>query len=256
MVMMAVWLGSSLMAAPPEVEPAKAPPADSPKPIAIDESFMTYFYEHPAPDRVPELYRWFFTQIAGQESRLGPTMIAFFSELIKKNPDSAGTWTEALASQPSASLRWWYEILATSQTEQARTVLQKVANADGAIRNRDAKRLLASTYSELTSLPVSSALVMDMLWSAFFATGDERFVLRLITLLDKEHSPGMLYQAAKWSLSSNAFQHDKVLKICREQSKSHEKERIRAELCDVVFKAELQLQKEPSPDPALKTDKK
>jgi hypothetical protein len=66
---------------------------------------------------------------------------------------------------------------------------------------------------------IKNAGFLDDLWASFFASGDERYVKRIIGALQLANVHGdtgklLIGGAAKWSLTSNAFQHPKVMQIC------------------------------------------
>jgi tetratricopeptide (TPR) repeat protein len=78
-----------------------------------------------------------------------------------------------------------------------------------------------------------------MLWGSFFATGDERYVKHIMSILpwfgQGNAEKTLLAGTAQWSLTCNAYQHKRVLQIC-------EKERInqpalKKALSEVIAKA-------------------
>ncbi len=70
-------------------------------------------------------------------------------------------------------------------------------------------------------MPIISPQALDMLWATFFATGDERVVRRIISVLqlskDNKSAEALIGTSALWSLKSNAKQHEKVMAICKEE---------------------------------------
>src|ERR1019366_1352485 len=69
---------------------------------------------------------------------------------------------------------------------------------------------------------ITSPQFLDALWASFFATGDERYVWRLISALPMVDTKGdvskmLIGGAAQWSLTSNAIQHGRVMEICEAQ---------------------------------------
>ena len=72
---------------------------------------------------------------------------------------------------------------------------------------------------------ISSPSFLDALWGSFFATGDDRYVQRLISALPMLDTKGdvarmLIGGAAQWSLTSNAVQHPKVMEICEKELKT------------------------------------
>lgn len=81
-----------------------------------------------------------------------------------------------------------------------------------------------------------------MLWATFMASGKTQYVERIIGVLafpidgdqqEERMQNIMLVGAAKWSLSSNAFQHDLVYETCKKFIES-ENPRIREAVLEVI----------------------
>jgi len=69
-------------------------------------------------------------------------------------------------------------------------------------------------------MDIDSPASLDYLWGCFTASGAEAPVLRVIDQMKLVKTKGdvgimMIGGAAKWSVSANARQHDKVLKIVK-----------------------------------------
>jgi len=92
-------------------------------------------------------------------------------------------------------------------------------------------------------MEVNNYATLDMLWSYFFATGEEKSIRRLISALELSKYSGAVekfensekaekdvkeayfdaaFQAALWSLESNCRQHPLVLKYCETIFKEQE----------------------------------
>ncbi len=108
------------------------------------------------------------------------------------------------------------------------------------------EQLLASGRPNLLDLPLEQGpWVLDALWGYFFATGDEATVIRIISALPWIEVRGdtsrlLVGGAARWSLISNAIQHESVMAICREALASQTEE-IAGVLRDVIAEAEKDL---------------
>ncbi len=113
--------------------------------------------------------------------------------------------------------------------------------------------LLVNPPPDILSEPVASPAVLDMLWAMFMASGDERYVQKIIGVLPWLNEEGaaeriekgaaermLIGGAARWSLTSNAFQHDRVLQICRAEVE-RQPEEVRVVLREVIQSAEQQL---------------
>lgn len=56
--------------------------------------------------------------------------------------------------------------------------------------------------------------VLDVLWASFFATGEDRYVHRVIQILLADETDPITRGAAERSLSSNVAQHRRVRELC------------------------------------------
>ena len=86
---------------------------------------------------------------------------------------------------------------------------------------------------------------LDGLWGYFMATGDEAPVIRVIETLKWASIRGDIRKlavggAARWSLTSNAVQHSRVLEICKAQVPL-QPPAVASVLREVIAKAEARL---------------
>lgn len=89
--------------------------------------------------------------------------------------------------------------------------------------------------------------VLDALWGYFMASGEDAPVVRIMAALAWSEVRGDIPRlriggAAKWSLASNAAQHQRVMEICKAQLSTQPKE-VATVLRQVVKEAEDDLKK-------------
>jgi hypothetical protein len=79
-------------------------------------------------------------------------------------------------------------------------------------------RLLSLNPVPITKLPFDGPVILDMLWMAFFATGDPIFVQRIVLALELLCSPDRrrvaIAQSAMWSLTGLRAAHPIVAETC------------------------------------------
>jgi len=165
---------------------------DEPDPKAFhtaDElgTFMTDYHQHPEPDRVDAAIRFLGKNGLDAEHTLATS--GFFAIVLARHPDHARGWL-ALARKQPGNIGKALKTAAMISTDPYRWA---------AARN-DAPEL------------------NDFCWAAFFASGDARYVERILAALAHldERTDMKLYLAAataQWSLASNARQHDAVRTI-------------------------------------------
>lgn len=204
------------------------------------ERWTTYYYVYPQPDLTVKAI--LVSEQIGFLDR--PTaaapLIGFFSQIFSQNPDKLPAWILELKPLKQNHKAIIYTALWLANTnesrKQAAILLKELApDAQASITKSTAKVV------PIQNMEICSPAVLDMLWTSFFATGDEKYVKRIISVLPwsqaSEHNgeKKMVGYSAKWSLSSNAVQHKRVMAIClKERDKQLE---LRPILDDVIKQA-------------------
>lgn len=211
-----------------DVSPELKARMKQPKEIASADDlgrWMTYYYLHPQPDLlVPAvLYADRNNLLAGDY--VAPFQ-AFLSRVFAQNPDKIGGWFNALAPMKENNRTllltsiWW------SNTAQGKQILQQLCKSLPEKPQAEFKKQIDSDPPLINEMPMDNTALLDMLWAAYCASGDEKYVKRLLTSLpwadgdQKNLNKLMLASAAKWSLTSNCEQHPKVMEICEQVASS------------------------------------
>ena len=162
------------------------------------------------------------------------------AQVFAQNAKSLTEWIEDLRKEREdrqflAALALWF-----SRVDGRDRLLQRLSEGGSPRLTKYVQELRADTAPDLTTLDARSPVELDMLWASFFATGDDRYVLRVIRALSaapQDKSPAIVAAAARWSLTANARQHSAVLDVCRKEM-PRQPEAVAAVLRDVVAKAE------------------
>ena len=147
----------------------------------------------------------------------------FLAEVFRANPEKVSSW---LASAQVKSLndtqrQAIYAAISQAQLAKSQELLESFGESDRA--NRDFIRtLLQKKPQVLLDREIATPDDLDELWSAFFATGDRRYVERICTTfswevsgLDRSSPRWLVNGAAAWSVGSNATRHPIVLDVCK-----------------------------------------
>jgi hypothetical protein len=224
--------------------------------IAVSE-WMTYYYLNPQPELLPGAIASFSESGTLTLDTAIPPLISFFSFIFRDNPESLAEWFQEISQLSEPEQVVLFEALWFANTPAAREQLSELL-AEVSLENaeliRDLLSLEPTPIQELAidaTTPIKSSSVLDMLWAAFMATGEERYVVRIISVLPwsevaPEHDLGKFTvgHAARWSLTSNAVQHEKIMTICLEQLSQQPVEIVEI-LEEVINEAQSQLESAP-----------
>jgi hypothetical protein len=184
--------------------------------------WITYYYSKPEPQRVAEALHAVSSQGFMKNGQKAPPFIGFVAGVMSKNPSMAQPLAEELSSlpevdQPVVILGIWY-----SAYPEAKPLLERLTKSMP--RHKEMiSHLLANGRPGLLELPLEQGpWVLDALWGYFMATGDAAPVARIISALPWVNVRGdvsrlLVGGTAKWSLISNAIQHELVMSVCRKE---------------------------------------
>ena len=168
-------------------------PAHAQQPLTVTtakdaEGFIQTYYQGPRPQMVGTLIGVLHATAVLHTPNAIPPYIGFFSEVFAGKPDRLPEWQALIAKQahPTKGILEW--------------------------------ALSVSKDGGVIAIDGHSAALNDMYWGAFFASGDAKYVNKLIDQLRfiDEREQFELFgvgAASKWSLASNARSHTKVRTI-------------------------------------------
>ena len=191
---------------------------------AFAQDWIIHYYEHPTPER-------FVTEVralgaAGHlcNPKTTALMSVFLSKVMAANPARVDGWLTDLRDLNDCDRQALLAAAAHSNTSEARAYLG---------RQPDAAKYLRKPV-DLDTLDMQSPSSQDLLWAAFFASGEEKPVRQIVGALeygkyagaieryqksektDKDRDEAVqeaVFKAALWSLESNAKQHRRVGEI-------------------------------------------
>ncbi|MBP7584483.1 MAG: hypothetical protein KBA61_10640 [Spirochaetes bacterium] len=170
---------------------------DTPQDFSV---FVHGYYLSPRPGLVASAIEHYGSTYAANKSSL-PPMIAFFNRIFSDNPGSRAEWKKVI-------------------DRQAPELREQLLSALG-----------TGAADFLAGKKISPSL-NDMHWGAYFASGEEKYLdgILHVTRHGAERKDLNLFLtgfSAKWSLCSNARQHEKVLKyLLKEQNKQEYRDTV------------------------------
>lgn len=148
--------------------------------------------------------------------------IAFCAAVFAGAPHVIASVVADAASLPEAQQRsvWMAAWSAGAPAE----LLRERARATSKAAVLFVDTLSARTPIPVEHIPLNGPVVLDMLWSTFFATGEPRYIERVIEaialLLDDDARLKVVGQSAIWSLGANARAHPLVVQTCEKVARS------------------------------------
>ncbi|MBX9720831.1 MAG: hypothetical protein K2X81_05520 [Candidatus Obscuribacterales bacterium] len=196
--------------------------AKTPKDIASVSDlsdWMANYYMHPQPELlVPALLLADKQGLFQGDS--APPLQAFAGRVMAQNPDQIKQWFTDLSgmSDNGKSLVltsvWW------ANCPQGKELLDIVSLQLSEKSKAEFRKQIDKAPVEIDKMDIDSPDILDMLWACFCATGDEKYVKRVMSTLSwskqdhKDLNKMIIASAARWSLLSNIEQHKKVKEIC------------------------------------------
>ncbi len=196
--------------------------AKSPKDIASVSDlsdWMATYYLHPQPELlVPALLLADKQGLFKGDS--APPLQAFAGRVMAQNPDKIKQWFTDLSSMSDNGKSlvltsvWW------ANCPQGKELLDIVSLQLSEKSKAEFRKQIDKAPVEIDKMDIDSPDILDMLWACFCATGDEKYVKRVMTTLSwskqdhKDLNKMIIASAARWSLMSNIQQHKKVKEIC------------------------------------------
>jgi len=186
-----------------------------------DPSSFLLYYTKPQPASFPSLLAGL--QEEGALALGHMTAAGFLSQIFHDNPDRLKGWTTAFWQLDDAARAYVWLSLWFANTPQANAILEDAARKEkGSAAAESVAKLLKSPSRPLLELPIDSGSSLDLLWGAFYATGRQEYLAKIIDCLPWSLQTGKaeklkvaIGKAAEWSLRTNAGRDPHVLEFCK-----------------------------------------
>lgn len=203
--------------------------------------WMTYYYLHPSPESTSSVIQSMQQFGYFKKESAGAPLASFFSCIFRSSPTAIESSLKTFANFSPEEQQILVRSLWLANTKEAKFQLEKLIAIQLNNENPKNADLLKTNPPEIEKMPINSPDILDMLWGAFMATGDEKYVVQVISVLSYSTIKGdvarlLVGGSARWSLTSNAIQHKRVLDICISQLKKQPKEAT-AILSEIITEA-------------------
>jgi len=211
---------------------------------------VTYFYTNPRPQVLPEL----LTKLCdlSEEHEQEPVLEAFVASVAVAHPDHVEAWIAKFGELDPTTQRQMFIGLWLASSELETNPLKGL---EASVKPDMLEEF--RWYTEKEPQPrvpnVSNSPTMhDAMWAGFFAAGEPGYVKAIIEGLRSEDP--LTHSMARWSLTSNAFQHQKVLDTCIAVRDETQDVDLKGMLTGIIEEANSQREQAKSPEPVWATD--
>ena len=207
-------------------------------------SWLMNYYQKPDPSKVPDAVEY-MSKAKVLDNNAIPAIFGFLAGVFQDNPKKVADWVERLSSLEESHLGvlvlgLWYANLPDSQ-KRVYAILDAHPNL-----KKNFQFLYQGTPMSVEHIPLEQGpWVIDVLWGNFMATGSKVPVLRIASALPWIDVKGDINRllvggSARWSLTSNAEQHKRVLEICEAEVGTQPKE-VGEKLRELIINAKKEI---------------
>jgi len=219
-----------------------------------DKESFDFFYLNPDPELVVKMIRrdseeGYFDSFQS----VGPA-VAICSGVFQQFPERIPEWMEQLKDLSEKTVHGLHLALWYSDTDEGRTFLKEaLLKSSSETEETQLKALAGIAPPKIVEMEIDfPPTVLDMCWGLFMATGDEACIKRVIEVAnfkemtcgecDEDHECDFcvvfqqIRRAACWSLESLAFQHKKVLEVCKAELEKNPSNKVLASIVESASK--------------------
>ena len=211
------------------------------QPFASDPEFRDWFafyYQHPQPNRITAALKFMgshrYLDEKSNKYRDMPIIASvFLGRIFAANDDNLTAW--ATSWQSLNEVEWYVVLVALHMAEQENAQKILAANLTKVDEEHQSRLMKMMNTNSFSLDPLGADIVtsrqINLLWSAFSATGDIRYVKKVITQInhfgDEEDNERHIGETALMSLANNAIQHEAVGKLCLEEQRQNQDAKTR-----------------------------
>jgi len=207
--------------------------------------WLTQYYAHPRPDAMLSALKYMDESKATHRDERQPPIVIFLAMVLRQHPRLLPDVFKQSADFHLKTRKVIWFAAWEADLPAAREQLRAARESEEEHAKKLIDVLLAEPPTPFKERKIESATDLDMLWSAYFATGDKNYVERIIDVLpwarEKEDAAKLLVGVtARWSLAANARRHKPVMTLCKKIRKKAD-DNLKPMLDHVLAEAEGKL---------------
>ena len=185
--------------------------------LAEAQTWLMTYYEHPDPSQVPAVIKTLAQAGLLTNDSTNVAVIAALAQIIRQNPNHIALWMAALDVLNESEKEALIIAIWQSKTSQGNLYLSNMAKNPMSALDYFAKAQRLKSHVDILKAKVRSPADIESLWGSYYATGDARYVIKIINEIgwvaadgedeaqDKRMQAITLVSAARWSLTTNAM---------------------------------------------------
>lgn len=175
------------------------------------QAWLENYYQNPQPSELPQAVYSLSREGYFQQPAHASTAIGFLATVFAQNPDKVDGWLFHLEGLPPADRRVIACALWQAGNPRGEKMLRDLASYGP--NPAEIARLASTRSTPVADAKVLTASSMNLQWGAFLASGDQKYVVNVLTAIGTD-GPA-LDEAARYQLAMNAAAHPRVMEICR-----------------------------------------
>lgn len=193
-------------------------PARGAAPFFDDNSashWMTYYYVDKDVEHVGAFVHWLAAVDFSKKANFTMPAAGFLAALFRDSPDKVRGWVTEVQPNDGAKAVIERALWLSGHADLIKEVFH------------DAPDYAKEKPFALMNLSLETPGAWDVMWAAFFATGDTKYPARLIDLLDdgtaitgNKKVDAAYRKIVAWSLASNMSQHELILRMVRREAET------------------------------------
>src|SRR6267378_1091275 len=180
--------------------------------------WLKRYHLNPRPSDVPA-----FVSASSKEGFLrrpqySALLVGFLSQIFRQNESSISQWLDGFDVLSGLDRQLVACSLLVSGSPGGRVYLERLSDRPMISAHGQSTPCESSRGLDLLAVKVESGTVINLLWGAFFATGNAEYIKRIASVLPQETSSKRELQrlafAAELTLTVNAREHPTVMRAC------------------------------------------
>jgi hypothetical protein len=189
---------------------------------AISKEIMG-FYKSGKPDQLLLLFKRMQTADLFEDPEIGQASRAFITAAVAANPALVSQWCQSVSKFDLVQRLWFWNLVWLTGSQANSDSLKQIAVQTGGEDKQFIDEMLKRAHRDLMREALSPT-VLDELWFSYFASGDSKYVKKIMEALpamddasQASTADKLTGYAARWSLSANCNQDPNVFSICQKE---------------------------------------